>query len=62
MDRFIEGAWPFLLCIVPHLKSNMDRFIVYTHWSHIHNQLDLKSNMDRFIALKIATKHTKNHI
>ena len=38
-----------------YLKSNMDRFIVYSFGMPSAKITDLKSNMDRFIALAVPS-------
>ena len=56
MDRFIAERFDNMVVFNQSLKSNMDRFIVYTTPLYNYNIVCLKSNMDRFIALGFELK------
>ena len=49
MDRFIDVTRLDVAYDDFHLKSNMDRFIVYFQFCFQRLRCNLKSNMDRFI-------------
>ena len=53
MDRFIETIVQLKRRCQIDLKSNMDRFIVFSFSTFNFLRFDLKSNMDRFIDHKI---------
>ena len=50
MDRFIVVHNIFMTAWSVSLKSNMDRFIEYSHNKDREKNTSLKSNMDRFIV------------
>ena len=52
MNTFIEYTFLLNTCKKQHLKSNMDRFIVFQKCSRKFITVNLKSNMDRFIVFE----------